>query len=87
MSIDINVQDGNLSVSGDLVGRDKIVNNIQNIVQRALTAAEEADQELGLEAKYLAQGVGALVQRLQSVIGEPPTSETATPTRVCKNIA
>jgi hypothetical protein len=29
---------------GDFVGRDKIVTNIENLYQRALTAAEEARQ-------------------------------------------
>lgn len=51
---------------GEFVGRDKIVNNIQNIYQRALTAAEEADTAKSVEAKILAEGVSAFLQRLQA---------------------
>jgi len=66
VSIDINVQSGSLSVGGDLVGRDKIVNNIQNIVQRALTASEAVEQDKALESKYFAQGVQAFCERLKT---------------------
>ncbi len=69
MSINLNAQ-GDLTIGGDVVGRDKIINNIQSIVQRALTAAEEADQDKALEAKYLAQGVSAFAQRLQARASE-----------------
>lgn len=51
---------------GEFVGRDKIVNNIQNIYQRALTAAEEADTAKSVEVKMLAEGVSAFLQRLQA---------------------
>ena len=66
MSVEINVQGGSLSVGGDVVGRDKIINNIQNIVQRALTASEEAEQDKAIETKYLAQGVKTFAERLQA---------------------
>ncbi len=34
-----NISQGGLTLgAGDVVGRDKIVNNIQNIIQRALAA-------------------------------------------------
>ncbi len=56
--------------AGDVVGRDKIVNNIQNIIQRALTAAEEAGQDRALETQALAQGVSAFVSRLQAIASE-----------------
>jgi len=70
MSLNLNA-DGNLSIGGDVVGRDKIVTNIGTLVQRALTAAEEAEQEKSLEAKYLAQGISAFAQRLQARAAEP----------------
>lgn len=58
-----------LVIGGDVVGRDKIVNNIQNIVQRALTAAETATQERELERQELARGVGAFARNLQARAG------------------
>ena len=47
------------------VGRDKITTNIQQLYERALSAAEASEQERDFELKRLAQGVGELVQRLQ----------------------
>jgi YVTN family beta-propeller protein len=62
---------GNVEIGGgDFVGRDKIVNNIQNIYQRALTAAEEAKQAQAIEVEYLAHGVSAYVERLQARASE-----------------
>src|SRR5574341_267104 len=55
-----------VTVGGDVVGRDKITNNIQNIVQRALTAVEAAEQEQSFEARQLAQGVSSFLQQLQA---------------------
>ena len=69
MSIDLSAQ-GDITIGGDVVGRDKIINNIQSIVQRALTAAEEAEQDRALETKILAQGVSAFAQRLQARASE-----------------
>ncbi len=63
MSIDLSAQ-GDVTIGGDVVGRDKIINNIQNIAQRALTFAEEAAREHELEAERLAQGVVTFAQRL-----------------------
>jgi hypothetical protein len=59
-----------IGVSGDVVGRDKIVNNIQHIYERALTAAEEARQARSIEAEYLAQGVSAFARRLRERAGD-----------------
>ncbi len=59
-----------VTVGGDVVGHDKIVQNIQNIYQRALTAAEEARQARSIETEYLAQGVSAFAQRLQARASE-----------------
>jgi YVTN family beta-propeller protein len=64
---------------GEFVGRDKIVNNIQNIIQRALTAAEEAAQEQSLETQKLAQGVSAFVQRLQAAARDIQDIEVGRP--------
>jgi WD40 repeat protein len=61
--------------AGDVVGRDKIVNNIQNIQQRALTAVEEAEQGRSFEAQKLAQGVGAFVGRLQTIASQKSNTE------------
>ena len=73
MSIDLTSQ-GDLTIGGDVVGRDKIINNIQIIAQRALTAAEEADQDRALETKYLAQGVTAFMQQLQAIASQTDAS-------------
>lgn len=76
---EINLEaNGNLSI-GEFVGRDKIVTNIQNIVQRALTAAEEAAQDKAQETKALAEGVSAFVQRLQAVAQNIHEMETGSP--------
>jgi WD40 repeat protein len=56
---------GSAAIGGDVVGRDKIINNIQNIHQRALTAAEEALKDQEIESQILAQGISQFVQRLQ----------------------
>ncbi|MBM4424710.1 MAG: hypothetical protein FJ030_15215, partial [Chloroflexi bacterium] len=66
---------GQTSIGGDVVGRDKIVHNIQNIYQRALTAAEEAAQDRHLEAQRLAHGVSELAQQLQARASD--TADTA----------
>jgi hypothetical protein len=65
-----------LSISGDVAGRDKIVNNIRHIYERALTAVEEAEQAKSSEAKALAQGVSAFVQRLQARATEAAPGST-----------
>src|ERR1041384_3119029 len=63
-----------LSVSGDVVGRDKVVNNIRQIYERALTAVEEAEQEKSSEAKVLAEGVRVFAERLQARASETEES-------------
>jgi WD40 repeat protein len=68
-----------LVISGDLVGRDKIVNHIQNIVQRALTAAEEAEQARALETQLLAQGVSAFLQNLRARACDAPDIRATNP--------
>ncbi len=65
--------------AGDVVGRDKIVHNIQNIYQRALTAAEQAAQARLLETQILAQGVSAFVERLQARVSQSPDLESGNP--------
>jgi hypothetical protein len=54
-----------IDVAGDIAGRDKIIQNIQNINERALTAAEVADRAKSIESRYLAEGVSALAQSLR----------------------
>src|SRR6185436_12153114 len=72
MSSNLNVNaGGDVNVSGDVVGRDKIVSNIGTLIERALTAAEQADQEKSLETKYLAEGVRDFAERLQARAKEP----------------
>src|SRR4029077_2479144 len=68
---------GDISVGGDVVGRDKIVTTIGTFVQRALTVVEESEQEKSLETKILAQGVSAFAERLQARANE--TTESASP--------
>ncbi len=70
---------GSATVGGDVVGRDKIVNTIQNIYQRALTAAEAAQQEKALEAQTLAQGVSLFAQRLQERAADTGGAEKGNP--------
>ena len=78
MSIDLRAQ-GDITIGGDVVGRDKILNNIQYIQQRALTAAEEASGERALEMQVLAQGVSAYATRLQAVASERSDTEGGSP--------
>ncbi len=66
----VNLDAEHITIAGDVVGRDKIIQNIQHIDQRARTAAEEAEQARAFEAQCLAQGVSAFVQRLQARAGE-----------------
>ncbi|MDW8325960.1 MAG: hypothetical protein RMK99_05285 [Anaerolineales bacterium] len=70
---------GDIIIGGDVVGRDKIINNIQNIVQRALTFAEEAEREKEIEAKYLAQGVSEFAKRMQRRVREAADGEEGSP--------
>jgi WD40 repeat protein len=65
--------------AGDVVGRDKIINNIQNIYQRALSAAEEAEQGRSFELQKLAQGVSAFVGRLQAIASDDSDTRDANP--------
>ncbi len=60
---------GDVMVGGDVIGRDKIIHNIQNIVQRALSAAEEAQTARELEVQALAKGVGDFARSLQARAG------------------
>jgi len=72
--LNITASNSNFQIGGDLVGRDKIINNIQNIqnvVERALSAAEETEKDRSIEAKYLAEGVTAFIKDLQRVLSQP----------------
>lgn len=64
---------GDLNIGGDVVGRDKIVQHITQIYERAKTVVEEAVQAQAAEAKVLAEGVLAVAARLQA-----RASDTAT---------
>jgi YVTN family beta-propeller protein len=66
--------DVNLDHGSTFVGRDQIINHIQSIQQRALTAAEEAKQARSIELEYLAQGVSAFAQRLHDRAAETEDS-------------
>jgi YVTN family beta-propeller protein len=63
-----------VNIGGDAVGRDKIVQNINriinNITQRPLSAAEETEQARSIEAGRLRQGVTAYIRRLQDRASE-----------------
>ena len=56
-------------VSGDLVARDKIVQNIDhiinNITERPLTEAEQADRARAIAIEHLRQGVMTYIERLR----------------------
>ncbi|MGQ0604227.1 MAG: nSTAND1 domain-containing NTPase [Anaerolineales bacterium] len=57
-----------LIISGDAIGRDKIVTNIQHIgtfIERALTAAEAAARASDLETQTLTEGVAAFTRQLR----------------------
>ncbi len=68
-----------ITIGGDVVGRDKIIQNIQNIDQRARTAAEEAELARSFEAQRLAQGVSAFARRLQARAGESTDADKGGP--------
>ncbi len=70
-----------LRISGDVVGRDKIVQNIQHIYERALTAVEEAEQAKTVEARYLARGVSDLAQRLHAQASDRTSAALGSPYR------
>lgn len=65
--------------AGDVVGRDKIVTNIQLIHQRALSAIEEARLAREFERQELAQGVSDFVSRLQARASEAADAKTGGP--------
>lgn len=56
-----------ITAEGDVVGRDKIVTNITNIVQQALSAVEEAAKAQASARQKLAEGVGAYAERLRAI--------------------
>jgi hypothetical protein len=65
--------------AGDVVGRDKIVKNIQITNERALSAVEEAKLGREFEKQELAQGVSAFVSRLQDRASETADAKTGGP--------
>jgi hypothetical protein len=69
----------NITASGDLIGRDKFVHNITNIVERALTAAEEAEKARAIAAQRLAEGVRDYAQRLASMANQISGTSAASP--------
>lgn len=66
---------GDVNIAGDVVGRDKIVNNIQNIIQRALSAVELAMQARNSERRLLGEGLRALAQRLKQAVASESKTE------------
>jgi WD40 repeat protein len=77
--ITIQAAAGDVVISGDVVGRDKIINNIQNIYQRALTAAESAAADRSVERQVLAQGISAFTRRLQVIASDVSDSRDGSP--------
>lgn len=57
------------------VAGDQIIQNISHIVERALTAAEEADKARSIVAQRLAEGVSDYARRLQAIATD--TADTA----------
>ncbi|MGQ0604202.1 MAG: nSTAND1 domain-containing NTPase, partial [Anaerolineales bacterium] len=70
---------GDLIIAGDVVGRDKIIHNIQNIYQRALTAMEALASDREVEQRVVAQGVSAFARRLQAVANEKSENKDGSP--------
>ncbi|HNT56225.1 MAG TPA: hypothetical protein PKG95_16015, partial [Anaerolineaceae bacterium] len=67
---------GDVNSGGDFVGRDQIINNFNQIQQRALTAAEEAQRARELEDQALAEGLTGLIRSFQARMD---TAESPTP--------
>ncbi len=72
-----------ITIGGDVVGRDKIVQHIQSIVQniapRALTEAEAANANFQVELRSLADGVREFIVQIQARASE--RADRATPYR------
>jgi formylglycine-generating enzyme required for sulfatase activity len=72
-----------VNITGDVVGRDKIVKNVvkqtQIIVQRAQSAAEAAAEARSIEAQLLAEGVSTLAQQLQSAAQDTSAAAHSNP--------
>lgn len=68
------IQIGDITVDvkagGDIVGRDKIVNNINNFIQQAATTAREAEDAYAYATQRLADGVRSYAQRLAAVAAQ-----------------
>src|SRR5262245_9543754 len=59
-----------ISAGGDVVGRDKIINNITHLVERALSAVEEAEKGRSIAAQRLAEGVRAYAERVGQIAAD-----------------
>ncbi|MEM7032746.1 MAG: hypothetical protein AAF629_24555, partial [Chloroflexota bacterium] len=60
----------NITGGGDVVGRDKIVNNVTQIKERALTVAEEADKAQEIARQRLAEAVVDYVHRIGEIAAD-----------------
>jgi DNA-binding beta-propeller fold protein YncE len=72
---DVHVQDG------DFVGRDKIVSTINNFVQQAVSAVEEAEKARAFAQQRLAEGVRDYAQRLAEVAADDTDAVAGGPYR------
>ncbi|MGB8646903.1 MAG: SUMF1/EgtB/PvdO family nonheme iron enzyme [Anaerolineae bacterium] len=73
----VNITGGNIDHS-TLVGRD-LIQNIQNIQERALSAAEQARQDRSIEMEELAKGVGSVADDLQRRAQDTSSAATGSP--------
>lgn len=64
---------------GDFVGRDKIVHNVHQVVEQAISAAEEARQAQDLARERLAEGVRTYAQRMAAIAADGTDSAAAGP--------
>ncbi|MFC1975323.1 hypothetical protein ACFLXQ_02865 [Chloroflexota bacterium] len=68
---DSSIQAGDISTTipagGDGGGRDKIVNNVNDFIQQALSAVEEAEKARSIATQRLAEGVRDCAQRLAAI--------------------
>lgn len=60
----VNIENSRVKISGDFVGRDKIIRNIKFIHERALSATEEAKLSHDFDQQELAKGISFYVNRL-----------------------
>lgn len=70
---------GDAHAGGDVVGRDKIVNNVNNFIHQAVSAVADAEKAHALVLQRLAEGVRLYAQRLAAVAADETDTAAAGP--------